>query len=696
MKWRLKILISLFATALVANAGIAAAAGLTAEQLLDLKHVRSADISPDGQYAAFTVTQNRALADKPGGGWSNIFIIALESGDITPFATGKVSASGAQFSPDGQYLSFLTKRGDDAKTQVWVMPLHGGEAKAATDSPANVVGYTWSADGQALYYFATEAPSADEKKLKKKGFNLAPFEEDLKSSLMSKVPFTFGVMPDSATVLLSDMAIWSLKASADGQWIVYGASKRNLIDEKYVFQDVYRLNLADLTSEMIIDTPGKMGTYDLSPDSKHIAWTGASSRKDHAVSTLSVCDIDGANNTSLTPENFAGHIRSAVWRDNKTLLYRADEGVYPTLSTIKMGDDPEDRRVVINSEESGVILGMPATHPDTKAMVIVGNSPQMPGELFAWNGKNDLKRLTHHNAVLDDVELGEQKVITWQARDGLEIEGMLMLPVGYESGSFPLVVYVHGGPESNLTNGWLSRYAVPGQTLTARGFGVLCPNYRGSTGRGYKYAMSSYGDPAGKEFDDIVDGVDHLIAEGLVDADRVAVMGGSYGGYATNWLTTTYSDRFAAGVTFVGVSDLVSKRFLTNIPYEDEFVHMGKPVREMWELMRERSPVQYAESNKTPLLILHGDRDRRVHFSQAQEMFRALKISGHPSVRLIYYPGEAHGNSKRFGRTDFLNRVIAWFDYYLLEGNPWDGPMPALDMTEELGLLGKQDEAVED
>ena len=154
-------------------------------------------------------------------------------------------------------------------------------------------------------------------------------------------------------------------------------------------------------------------------------------------------------------------------------------------------------------------------------------------------------------------------------------------------------------------------------------------------------------------------------------------MGGSYGGYATNWLCTVYSERFAAGVSFVGVSDLTSKRFLTNIPMEDEYVHMGAPVRDSWDLMRERSPVFHAEQCRTPLLIMHGDSDPRVHPSQSQELHRALKMAGHPSVRLVLYPGEGHGNAKRFGREDSLYRTMAWFDHYLLDGAPWDGPMPA-------------------
>ena len=154
-----------------------------------------------------------------------------------------------------------------------------------------------------------------------------------------------------------------------------------------------------------------------------------------------------------------------------------------------------------------------------------------------------------------------------------------------------------------------------------------------------------------------------------------------------HWLSTYHSDRFAAGVGLVGVSDLVSKRFLTDIPYEDQYVHMGKPVRESWGLMLERSPVRYADKSRTPLLILHGDSDTRVHPSQSQELYRAMKMVGHPSVRLIWYPGEGHGNRKRWGRADYVFRTLAWFDHYLMEGNVWDGPMPALDISEEMGLL---------
>src|SRR5690606_12470890 len=202
----------------------------------------------------------------------------------------------------------------------------------------------------------------------------------------------------------------------------------------------------------------------------------------------------------------------------------------------------------------------------------------------------------------------------------------------------------HGGPESHYKNGWLTGYSSFGQLAAARGFAVFYPNYRGSTGRGVAFSKLSQGDPAGLEFDDLVDAVDHLIEIGLVDRDKVGVTGGSYGGYATAWLSTRYSDRFAAGVMFVGISNKISKVGTTDIPNEEFLVHARKRPWENWQFFLERSPIYYADDSTTPLLILHGEDDPRVDPGQSHELYRHLKLRGQAPVRLVLYPGEGHGN----------------------------------------------------
>ena len=192
--------------------------------------------------------------------------------------------------------------------------------------------------------------------------------------------------------------------------------------------------------------------------------------------------------------------------------------------------------------------------------------------------------------------------------------------------------------------------------------------------------MLDHGDMGGREFDDIVDGVDHLIAAGLVDSARVGVTGGSYGGYATAWLSTYYSDRFAAGVMSVGISNQISKVGTSDIPDEMYLVHNRLRPWDDWELFLERSPVYWADRSTTPLLILHGTEDQRVHPGQSMEMYRHLKLRGKAPVRLIFYPGEGHGNRNAGARLDYTLRSMRWLQHYLIGPG---GDMPDRDLDYE-------------
>jgi dipeptidyl aminopeptidase/acylaminoacyl peptidase len=194
---------------------------------------------------------------------------------------------------------------------------------------------------------------------------------------------------------------------------------------------------------------------------------------------------------------------------------------------------------------------------------------------------------------------------------------------------------------------------------------VFYPNYRGSTGRGVEFSKLDHGDPAGKEFDDIVDGVDHLVASGLVDKDKVGITGGSYGGYASAWGATYYTERFAASVMFVGISDAVSKIGTTDIPEEMYLVHHRLRPWENWDLFLKRSPIYYVEQARTPTLILGGKDDTRVSPSQSLELYRLLKLVGKAPTRLVQYPGEGHGNRRAASRYDYNLRMIRWMEHYL-------------------------------
>jgi len=232
----------------------------------------------------------------------------------------------------------------------------------------------------------------------------------------------------------------------------------------------------------------------------------------------------------------------------------------------------------------------------------------------------------------------------------------------------------------------MTAYSRPGQVFANLGYLTFYPNYRSSTGYGLEFAYTGYNDAAGTEFDDIADAIDHFVDEGMADAERVGVTGGSYGGFASAWLSSYYSEKVKTVGMFVGISNLISKRGTTNIPYEELYVHSGKKLEEMWQQSLERSPLYYAHQSRTAVLIYGGTDDDRVHPSQSLEYYRRLKMNDHPAVRLVQYPGEKHGNARQPGRIDVCYRLIDWFNWYVRDNKSIDGPMPPLDIADKYGL----------
>jgi len=228
--------------------------------------------------------------------------------------------------------------------------------------------------------------------------------------------------------------------------------------------------------------------------------------------------------------------------------------------------------------------------------------------------------------------------------------------------------------------------------MAAQGYFVWYPNYRGSTGRGYDFTMTSQGDPGGKEFDDVVDGVNDLIELGMVEEGRVGITGGSYGGYASAWGATKLSEHFQASVMFVGISEQYSKFGTTDIPRESQLVHQNpRKVYTDWDFFLERSPIYHAKGSETPLLILHGKDDPRVHPTQSMIMYRYFEHMADAPVRLVWYPGEGHGNRKAAGKLDYSLRLQRWMNHFLLEDGE-EKPSYELDYEElKEEMMGSSD-----
>lgn len=654
-------------------AATASAAEWTPQAANALRSVSNVAVSPDGSAIAYilSVPRDPFEADN-GAAWGELHVVGKD-GTPRPFITGDVNVSAIAWTGDGKSISFLAKRGKDEFRSLYFIDAAGGEARRILGHDADIASYSFSPDGKQVAFLANEAEAKEKKEIEKKGFTAKVYEETARPSRIWIAPIDGSAKPKALEIAGSGS---ELEWSPAGSLIAVAIAPTSLVDESYTSRRIHVIDTSNGRVVAKVNNPGKLGSLAWSPDGKNLAFISAADQNDPAAGRLMVASASTGEFRDLLP-GWEGSAHAAGWSDADTVLYVADEGVWASLAEVDLAGT---KRTLI-PKGGQPIIGPFSRAKNGSVTAFVASSPSHPAEVYSRTGTGALKRLTNSNPQLADLPLATQEVIRYQARDGLEVEGLLFRPLQEAKGTrYPLLVVVHGGPEAHFRNDWLTSYSNPGQLGAAKGYAVFYPNYRGSTGRGVAYSKMSQKDPAGKEFDDVVDGVDHLIATGLVDRAKVGVTGGSYGGYATGWLSTFYSDRFAAGVMFVGISDLISKWGTTDIPQEEFDVHARQYPWDNWQFFLERSPIYYADRSKTPLLILAGEEDTRVFPGQSIELYRHLKERGKAPVRLVLYPGEGHGNRLAAARLDFTLRMMRWFDHYLKGAG---GEPPPAEVTYE-------------
>jgi dipeptidyl aminopeptidase/acylaminoacyl peptidase len=682
-KWHLFFLFVLITPLSFVPAGEEAGDVLTEVMLAKIRQVGSVRISPDGKLIAYILSVPRPIyTDDDGPSWSELHVVDRK-GTSRPFITGQVNISSIEWTPDGRGVSFLTKRGDDEHKALYVIPSDGGEARKVLEHETDIGGYSWSPDGRQVAF--TAKPKLDEEieKDEKHGFDAEIYEEDY---LLTKVWIAAADYqepgPDrddeyKPRMLELEGSASTLKWNPDGKHLAVALAPTPLVDDSYMKRRIHIVGVESGKSLLKLDTEGKLGQITWSPDGKHLALVAGVDKHDPREGHLMVASVDNSKTTDLLPD-YPGHIWSIAWQDNDTIMYLGYQGVWTTFAKV---DIDGTKKKTILPVGKYTLYGLSLSR-DGLSGAFIGDSPRHPREVFAMvHGEILPRRLTYSNPFLDEIRLAKQEVIKFRARDRLELEGILVRPLDEKrSVRYPLIMMVHGGPEAHHLNGWLTRYSLPGQVAAAQGFACFYTNYRGSTGRGLAFSKLSQADPAGKEFDDLVDAIDHLVKIKLVDKERVGITGGSYGGYASAWGATYYSDRYAASVMFVGISDVFLCYALGDIPEEHRLVHYMKYPWEDPELMRQRSPISYFQKCRTPLLIMHGKSDPRVHPAHSLALYRVIKAYGKAPVRLVYYPGEPHGNRRAGSRLDFSLRLMRWMNHYLK--GPGGRPPPyGLDLS---------------
>lgn len=636
--------------------------GMTLEQLATLRSVSQAEISPDGRQVAYVLSVPRSIgSDDDGPAWTELHVIDANGGNSRAFVTGKVNVSALAWLPDGQGIAYLAKRQGDDTRALYRIPLHGGESRVLAKLKSDITAFSLSPDGRRVALLAQEPDRDELKALRKQGFTQKVYEEDWRAvqPWIADVR-DVGDAPSEPRKLAVTGSVQALAWSPGGDRLALAVAPRQLTDDMLVFTRVRIVGLDGKTLGQV-DNPGKLGSLSWSSDGAQLAYISAEDEHDAQQGRLVVVGKAGGVQRDLLP-GLEGHVVALQWRDPRHLLFISHEGVEARLGEV--GVDGSGQRTLV-AAGSAIWTGLSLSKQGDVALL--GNTPSHPNEAFVLPaGGSAPRKLTDSNPWLRDVRLARQEVVRYAARDGLQIEGLLLLPLDHKgSARVPLITVVHGGPESHFSNGWLTAYSQPVQVAAARGFAAFLPNYRSSTGRGVAFSKLGFGKPGMGEFDDVVDGIDHLVERGLVDKARVGITGGSYGGYASAWGATYYSERFAASVMFVGISDQASLVTTGDIPWEQHLVHMGTWPWENPELFRQQSPITYAHKSRTPTLILHGEADPRVPVMQSYMLYRYLKLAGKAPVRLVLYPGEGHGNARAASRYDYSLRMMQWMTHYL-------------------------------
>ncbi|WP_371372174.1 S9 family peptidase [Thalassotalea aquiviva] len=657
---------------------------ISIDDIPNIEHVLQNAVSPSGDYVAFT----RKLApelyvDKDSNSFSELYIVDSK-GNERPFITGKVNVSRLEWSPDGQFIYFLAKQGEDKFTALYRIPFNGGESqKVMALKETSISSYDISPKGDKIALLAMPAKDKSEKTLQELGFKAEVYEMGLDNKQLFVTDLAINDKPLALEAFDINAYVADMNWSEDQDKLLVKTQPTALIDDTYTKSQWHVMDLASSKFTLSLSTEGKLNQAEFSPSGDYIAIIGAEDKHDPSAGRLFLANTNSGEVSDWIP-NFKGHVSDIEWSNKKDQLnFIAQVNTESVVASIKPGTSTYDTIV-----KPGTFIASNLTISDSdKTMMVNGHTAKHPNEVFMVRD-NKVTKLTDSNPWLANKRFAKQETISLKARDGVELDGVLVYPLDYKEGTrYPLIMQVHGGPEAHEKNGWVTAYSKPGQMGAARGYAVFYPNYRGSTGKGVAYSKLGQNDYAGAEFNDLVDMKNHLVEMGVVDSKRVGITGGSYGGYASAWGATKLTEHFAASVMFVGISNQLSKFGTTDISNEMHLVHARSYPWDKWQYYLERSPIYWAHQSKTPLLIMHGKADPRVHPAQSMEMYRYMKVQG-KDVRLVYYPGEGHGNRRAAAQYDYSLRLMRWMDNYLIEGNK---DMPEYELDHKGKMEAKKD-----
>jgi dipeptidyl aminopeptidase/acylaminoacyl peptidase len=651
----------------------------TSDDVLGLRVVTDPQVSPDGHLVAYVV---ESLNGEKDAYQTDVWLVPTAGGEARPLASSPVGDDTPRWSPDGRFVAFLSERprpgaadaASDAKRQVWLIRPDGGEAVPLTEAPGSVTDLRWSADGKTIAFLAREPKSDDRKRREKeKDDAWTPSEAYAWNRL-----WAIDVATRHARQLTTGLIhVTGMSFSPDGETLAFAGQPTPRIPDAFR-SDIYTIPVAGGVPAPLVTRKGTDDSPAWSPDGKWIAFVSQDGRDEEWYTNTCVGLVAPAGGAARTvtaslDERIGGLAGSALtWTpDSRAVLFpvvsRTAAHVYRAtlegkVEPVTSGPGVDASPAVDGKGETLVFLREDSTTPREVWALRLGASPAARGAAGQATATAP-RPLTDTNPQVRDLLSFPKELVTWRGADGRAMEGLLVRPPGQASGArVPLVLNVHGGPAGTHSNTFTPAVRLWGWPLFAqKGYAVFLPNPRGSGGYGEQFRAANVRDWGVKDYEDLMAGIDALVERGIADPGRLSVSGWSYGGFMTSTIVTR-TDRFKSAIVGAAVTNLASFAGTTDIPDFARSYFRSWP----WEdaqVYVDRSALFHAGRVKTPSLVVHGDKDERVPFSQGWEFYNALLAVGVPTDLLVL-PRQPHGiREPRLLRT-CQERFLAWTEKY--------------------------------
>ncbi len=615
--------------------------------------------SPDGKWAVWTQTRPVMEGEKSEM-LTHVYMARSDGSDRVQLTRGEKSATAPRWSPDSRSVFFMSER--DSKPNVFRIAVGGGEADRLTDWKGTLASFEPSPDGKWIAFTGAEAnPEQEKSKREKTDFRVIDESPANHSLWLTPVDLDIEGKRPVRNLASGPYHISGVAWSPDSRRIAFETRPAPDADVSRR-ADLQEVDVESGKVRSIAATPATESQPRYSRDGRYLAYTRtveSPGRLNGSRIVLLSRDTGQARELPATPDELTILLDWAP--DSKSIYFVEPRGTKIVLYTMPI-DGPA--RVIYRAEKGTIAPGARLNATGTHAGFARQSSDE-PLEAFvlAFSGGNPV-RISAANTSLPKPPLGETRVVQWKGKDGHAVEGLLTLPVGYTSGKrYPMVLNIHGGPSGAFDETFIGAAGLyPIAAFASKGFAVLRPNPRGSTGYGRDFRSANVNDWGGGDYNDLMTGVDSVIAQGIADPNRLAVMGWSYGGYMTNWVITQ-TTRFKAAATGAGLSNMPSMWGTNDIPTLLEDYFTG-PWFEQTDRYLKLSPLYHVKNVTTPTLILHGEQDVRVPTSQGYEMYNALKRRG-VETQMVVYPRTPHGPREPKFMLDIMQRHLDWVEKHL-------------------------------